>query len=426
MGASSIKTFSSLGILDPRDFGTLGDGSADASVGINAALLAVSKGGMVRLAPGHWRCDNPVTIPDGKALVGSHRAGLSLGPQGKVTDPTKGGCVLGCNWAGAGTSAASTPFITPGNFSVLDGFSIYDQLLGATGTTARPSMVGTAYNTANTSTYIGTATPIVRNLALMNCDKGIRMWGVVRFQIKECFISALTNAIAVDQMWDTSRIKSVSVAPYAYLSPAGIPAAVNSDIQTNLIAYRFGHCDSLLVADCMVYLAQTGVLLEPSPYATTPRDPWIRLSDCDLDVCDSCVDSQAEAAQAVQFSGGSWTTFAAGASPNGIGLRVGATAGEIGLSNASIESQARQEVRQGGGTLQLLGCRLDSYGNTGPANSPSIVTTAGNLVVSGSVFSDPRSPLQWTSSGHGVFANNLNLGGVAVSGNSTLIQTGNN
>ena len=102
--------------IDVQDFGAKGDGKTDATLSFQKALdNASEKGGVVCIAPGIYRLDGTLTIPNGVTMKGAWE-----GPHSSELD--KGTTLLA--YAGK-NKESSAPFIRLATDSTLEGVTIF-------------------------------------------------------------------------------------------------------------------------------------------------------------------------------------------------------------------------------------------------------------------------------------------------------------
>lgn len=407
--------------------------TVDSSARVQAALNAASPGQTVLLPSGYWLWNSAVTIPSGVKLQGGNNWSIpayNLQSGISNTNPTTYGTVIGLNWSGSGTTSASTPFVTMGQNSTLEGVALYDPtqgIPGGAGGIARPYFVGVNYGSGTGgNNFIANSGVTIRRVSIVNATQAIRLWGALRFTVQDVVICASNQGIWVDQTWDTSLIDNVHMIPGWQTDGLGNSGAATY-IAANLVAYRVDHADDLHIRDSMVYLCQTGLYLGQSSQSTNPIKPWITCSNLTIDVADVGVDCYYSQAQGVKFTNLCVTTPAS--STNNIALRVASTAGPVLVSNSYLCSQTGKEVRIAGGQVSLQGCTINSIGNAPTGTSASILVSAAATVnVGGNMFSDARPPVSYqATTGSLNYHGNTNPGAQAVvDPNSKVTSSGNN
>src|SRR2546426_10148991 len=89
--------------FNPRAYGAKGDGAADDTPAINAALAAVpAAGGGLELSPGGYRITAPIRLAKKIILAGAGFTEDPPPPSRPATGPLKGGNIDGINAAAAG------------------------------------------------------------------------------------------------------------------------------------------------------------------------------------------------------------------------------------------------------------------------------------------------------------------------------------
>jgi hypothetical protein len=339
-----------------------------------------------------------------------------LGPQytqyTPPIDPTTTGTVFSITGGAGTTSASATAFITPSIFATtIEGISFYypNQSATLSGTViGYPYTIGSPY-----ASPIGTMQcyqVAIKNCCFMNSYQAIRMWSSWPLTIRDCSISPIVNGIWIDQVPDTSVIDNVRVEPIGFTDVGTTPWY--NYVLANLIAYRIGRCDSVILTNSMSFPSKTGVLLERSSQTTTiATRPWFLMSNCIVDLSDICIDVQAVASQGIRVT--NCGLSAMGGAPNCIGIRLGSGAGaESGvftLTNTDIA--ATSVLRVASGRSRYIGCTFRQ------ASSTAIVVTGGDVAVVGCDFQDVQPQMDFSGGGKAIFANNTTASnGVSVTG----------
>ncbi len=396
-------------------------GGSDASAKINAELASLPSGGTLALPPGYYRCDSQLIVPAGVAIVGTWRGYAAAMKKAGITDLHSYGTVLVNNVTTTATAKTDSCFITLADYSTLEGMAIFDAKQGLPGTTAvaRMFQVGTNYGTQ----IQGPDSPVVRRVSILNAWYGVRMWGAYRFVLEDVLVNACRAGFDVDCVFDTSRINRCHVIPtYWCNTDTSVPAAIQTDILANLVAYRFGRVDSVLVSQSMVYLAATGMLFNQSTQTISPNAPWVRIESCDLDVTVRGIDLQYSALQSVRFTGVGITTPNTSTAERAV--VIGANAAGYGFTNCSFQAQNGHEVDIGGGTGSFTGCAVNSFGIRPNGSTASINVAGGNVTVTGCTFEDARPQIANTGSGKAALVGCLTSGGQNITG--TVTTSGNN
>lgn len=410
-------------------FGAVGNGTTDDAPAISAAIASCAIGQTVVLDYKSYKCSSPLVLPQAVSLMGSNTLPYCVGPSEGFThaDQSRVGTTLIMDWSPGSPSDTSEAFISLGSDSSIQNLNIFDPHQGYTAASfvSRPWFI--ALYPSNTGTgYGGSVTQRIAGINLINPYRGMRLWYEGRISVENIFMSPLKWGIWMDQQGDSSEIRNMHVIPINYFTDVtgAYPPDVEAYIESNLTAYRFDRVDSVTISDSSVFSCKTGVLLNQSVQATNPRNPWVRMVNCDLDVCDICIDAQYTAGQGFFYTNGSLTT--ASGAPNGFGLRTTTNCTNVCLENFSILSGTGKEISHGGGNLQLTNGIFNSYSNH-PTGGASIISTAGNLSMVGCQFDDARAPISWQhNSGICRTAATLNSGGAANIDPNSLINAGGN
>ncbi len=412
--AGAGNSLTQLGIIDPRDYGARTDGVTDCTAALNAAMIAASPGKTIYFPPGNWHFAGNVTCQPDVTLLGSQRD--LLGPQytqyTPPIDPTTTGTVFSITGGAGTTSASATAFLTPSIFATtIEGISFYYPNQGsfdAGNIVGYPYTIGSPY-----ASPVGTMQSYqvaIKDCCFINSYQAIRLWSAWPFTIRDCSISAAVNGIWIDQVQDTSIIDNVRVEPIGFLTPGGTAWYAYS--QANLIAYRIGRVDSLILTNSMSFPPKIGVLVERSIHTdTVATRPWFLMSNCVIDLADICLDIQSVPSQGIRVTNCSMSAL--NGTPNCIGVRLGSDAGAEGgvftLTNTQVV--ASFPVRIAAGRSRYIGCTF------GQGAGASILATGGDVAAIGCDFQDVQPQMTFSGGGKAIFANNTTASnGVSVTG----------
>ena len=233
--------------IDVQDFGAKGDGKTDATLSFQKALdNASEKGGVVCIAPGIYRLDGTLTIPNGVTMKGAWE-----GPHSSELD--KGTTLLA--YAGK-NKESSAPFIRLATDSTLEGVTIFYPEQNVTDVHPYPWTIqgnGTHFN--------------VIDVTIANAYNGIDC-GTYHNEahfLRNVGMCALRKGVLIDQCTDIGRLENVHIQP-TYWARVSAPFTLDSNKETELWNYTMGHLEGFIIgrtdweyiSNCFVILAKEG------------------------------------------------------------------------------------------------------------------------------------------------------------------------
>ncbi len=419
--ATNPNTMASIGIIDPRDYGARADGVTDCTAALNAAIAAAPPGSTIYFPPGNWRFNGNVTLTDGLTIAGAQRY-LSASGLGGDSLASLGTVFLITGGQGV-TSSTATPFLTVSGLSIaVESIAFF---YPNQGTVEDATIVGYPYTIGapyRTSGPPSASAVTIRNCCFRNSYQAIRLWSVWPFLIDHCHISPAVNGIWVDDAPDTCFVRDVWIEPVGFAKRTASDGPLGPTwvawVNANLIAYRIGRVDSLLMTQCMSYPSKTGLLLERGARAldtdTNAARPWFVMSDCVFDGSDISVDVQAIANQGMRFVNCTFSPI--GGLTHSLSIRIGSNAGaESGVLTVS------NSLLDGGGTcVNVASARSRYTGCTfrgGDGSTPAMVVTGGDVAVVGCSFRNAQPQMAFAGGGKAIFADNTTgSNGVSVTG----------
>jgi hypothetical protein len=193
--------------IDVTTHGAVGDGLADDTAAIQAALDAAGAegGGVVFLPKGEYRVEGHLTLPERVTLEGTWRAPVRGLPAGKD------GSVL-LAFAGQG-DAEGEPFIKMGTSSTLKGLSIfYPEQIRANPPHAYPWTVQTNGATDNIT---------ILDVTMVNPYKAVDLgtYPAGRHLVRNLYAYPLYQGLYVNQCYDVGRLENIHFWPFWDIDP---------------------------------------------------------------------------------------------------------------------------------------------------------------------------------------------------------------
>ncbi|MBM3476592.1 MAG: hypothetical protein FJX75_25235 [Armatimonadetes bacterium] len=350
--------------VNAKDHGVVGDGVADDTAAIQAALDAAEKTGPVCYLPaGQYRVNGALTVPPGVTFRGAsegvphseHPIGtllLAYGGKGNADGPPlvtlKPNAVIR-NMV-IHYPEQSLPDVQPYPWTIrVDGelCQVYDMTL----TNPYQALdLGTNWNELHT----------VRNV----------------------FACPLKTGIYIDQCTDIGRIENVHFNPNFWTRMAIAPGFPGGDIKAylerNLVGFKVGKTDWEFITNCFVIFPIIGFHFDD--FGHGPGNAVITQSGADICPVAVRVD-RTQGHAGVQFVNGQFMAT----------LEVGENnQGPVKLSNCGfwgVPETKQQIVKHGPSTLTLTGCHFTGWAAAEPG-APCILADGGRLIVNGCEFAD--------------------------------------
>jgi len=352
--------------VNPRDYGAVGDGSADDTAAIQAALdAAATQGPVCALPAGLYRINGSLDVPPGVTLKGaSGGVPHSEHPIGTVL----------LAYGGAGDENGA-PLVTLRPNAVIREMTIHypEQTL--------PDVV--AYPWA---IRVDGELCQILDITLTNPYKALDLgtnWNELH-TVRNVFGCPLKVGVYIDQCSDIGRIENVHFNPNFWtrmgLQP-GYPKGgdIKAYLEKNLVGFMIGKTDWEFISNCFVIFPRIGYHFDD--FGHGPGNAVLTQSGSDICPVAVRVDrSQGHAG--VQFANGQFMGT----------IEVGeANEGPVKLANCGFWPVAETGVqidKRGPSTLMLTSCHFAGWDSAGEG-LPCIRASGGRLMVNGCDFMEP-------------------------------------
>ena len=363
-GAAEAATQAAAYGLNARQHGAKGDGKADDTKALQAALdAAQTKGPICYLPPGLYRLDGPLTVPPGVTLCGaSGGVPHSEHPIGTVL----------LAYTGRGQPDGE-PLITLKPNGVVHNLLIHypEQTLAA---------VAPYPWSIRADGELCQVLDVTLTNPYQAIDLGSR-WNELHL-IRNVFACPLKTGVYIDQCTDIGRIENVHFNPNFWTRMALKPGWMGGDIQgyldQNLIGFKIGKTDWEFISNSFVIFPKIGFHFDD--FGHGPGNAVITQSGGDICPVAVRVD-RTQAHAGVQFANAQFMGV----------LEVGPqNQGPVKLANCGFwgTSATREHVRHTGpSSLVLTACHFTGWDQVGKGN-PCIRADKGRLVVNGCEFMD--------------------------------------
>ena len=251
-GAELAKGLNEInGTVNVRDFGAVGDGVADDTAAIQAAIDSIGVSGGAVIVPHSMKlyCASSVTLKPNVRVSGVFDHGICPSPSSDYY-------ALGCQIK-LGTGA--TLFLERN--ACLKNLLIIRSGLYASVPTNSSEAVAVVGNFAGTAVQIGTATPNVGNDAsVVDClilghEYGIKCISSDRISIEHTRIDC-TNGVDIDTSFDINRLYAVHCWPFLTAAVSGVGNTPNTPDSNRRTGNGFrlnNYCDWTSLIDCFAY-----------------------------------------------------------------------------------------------------------------------------------------------------------------------------
>ena len=352
------------GMVNPRDLGAKGDGVADDTAAIQAALDRAGEiGDVVSLPPGQYRLNGTLTIPEGVTLEGTWR-----GPH--TSHLNKGSVLLA--YSGRDDESA-TPLIGLQTSSALKGVTIFypEQKVGDIH--PYPWTIqgrGQHYN--------------VIDVTIVNAYNGIDC-GTFHNEghhLRNVHMCAVNKGVFIDQTSDIGRVENVHIHN-VYWWRVTEPYRLSGDEVKALEAYTLGHLEGFIIgrtdweymSDCFVIWAKIGFHF----IETKSGKPNVVITQSGSDIgplavqVDAVQDHAGVAFENCQFMSGFETSAE--------------NKGPVKLSNCGFWGQAAAgpQMVLRGGTVTLTATHFDAW-DQDRKGEPCVKALGGTLLMQGCEF----------------------------------------
>lgn len=350
--------------VNARESGCKGDGIADDTTALQAALDAArAKGPVCYLPPGLYRLNGSVTVPPGVTLCGaSGGVPHSEHPIGSVL----------LAYGGRG-NAEGEPLVTLKPNGVIRNLTIHypEQKL---------SEVAPYPWSIRVDGELCQVVDITLTNPFQAIDAGSK-WNELHL-IRNVFACPLKTGVYIDQCTDIGRVENVHFNPNFWTRMALKPAFPGGDIKAylekNLVGFKIGKTDWEFISNSFVIFPKIGFHFDD--FGHGPGNAVITQSGGDICPVAVRVDrSQPHAG--VQFANGQFMST----------VEIGPeNRGPVKFSNCGFwgTELTREQVRHNGpGTLVMSACHFTGW-DYGKEGDPCIRAAGGRLVVNGCEFMD--------------------------------------
>jgi len=360
--------------LNPADFGAKGDGKANDTAAIQAALdaAAAKGGGVVQLEVGQYRINGALVVPSGVTL-----AGVWQGPH--FSTPSQGTTLLA--YGGRGDENAP-PLITLRSNSSVRGLTVFHPEQTVDDIKPYPWVI------QGSGTHLN-----VMDVTLLNPYKGID-FGTYPHEmhyIRNIYGCPLRIGVHLDKCTDIGRVENVHFNPNSW-TRAGVPNAPKDNnwqklvdyLQANCVAFEIGRSDWEYMFNTFSWGCKVGYRFFQSEAGPTNGN-FLGIA-ADWAVTALLVEQTQEPGLLItngQFVGSPASKAVVHIMPSHSGV--------VQLSNCSFWGPHQEVVLdEGPGTLSLSQCNFVQWDN-GDTGAPAVDIRAGSVIVQGSRFGQSKA-----------------------------------
>jgi hypothetical protein len=362
--AAEASALAATSRVNARQHGAKGDGKADDSQALQAALNAAQKDGPIcYVPPGLYRLDGPLTVPPGVTLCGaSGGVPHSEHPIGTVL----------LAYAGRGQPDGE-PLVTLKPNAVVRNLVIHYPEQALAEVTPYPWSIRADGELCQ-----------ILDITLTNpyqaVDVGSR-WNELHL-VRNVFACPLKIGVYIDQCTDIGRIENVHFNPNFWTRMALKPGFAGGDIQAylekNLVGFKIGKTDWEFINNSFVIFPRIGFHFDD--FGHGPGNAVITQSGSDICPVAVRVD-RTQSHAGVQFANAQFMST----------IEVGPqNQGPVKLANCGFwgTPATREHVRHlGPSSLVLTACHFNGWDQPGKGD-PCIRASNGRLVVNGCEFMD--------------------------------------
>ena len=351
--------------VNAKDHGVVGDGVADDTAAVQAALDAAEKAGPVcHLPAGRYRIDGALTVPPGVTFRGAS--------EGVPHSEHPIGTVLLAH--GGKGNADGPPLVTLKPNAVIRNMIIHYPEQSLPDVQPYPWTIRVDGELCQ-----------VYDMTLTNPYQALDLgtnWNELH-TVRNVFACPLKTGIYIDQCTDIGRIENVHFNPNFWTRMAIEPGFPGGDIKAylekNLVGFKIGKTDWEFISNCFVIFPIIGFHFDD--FGHGPGNAVITQSGADICPVAVRVD-RTQGHAGVQFVNGQFMST----------LEVGeSNQGPVKLSNCGfwgVHETKQQIVKHGPSTLTLTGCHFTGWAAAEP-DAPCILADGGRLIVNGCEFMDP-------------------------------------
>lgn len=397
--AGALAAAEEAGVFDARESGAVGDGVADDTAAIQAAIdKAAEKGGIVHLGPGRYRVTGSLAVKPGVTVRGVNGAPMAIAPlTGTVIAAT-----------GGRDNAGAAALFEMGHACTVTGLTVW-----------YPEQTPQDIRPYPWTFHLTGFDNTVENVTLINSYQGIHVGPEpnVRHRIRSVAGCVLRTGLRVDNTTDIGRVENVQWHCHWWSDPAtgGVWEPVFNYMIANLEAFVFGRTDWEYVTNNFVFPAKVGYR-----FVATEKAEGSAGGACNghftangADACETCVLVDAIQPMGLLFTGGQFVAFT-GTDP--VQIRLSETcAGNVRFVNCAFWGPSQHNaVLRGKGYTSFTDCYFTS-GLKSARDKPLIAAESGKLQISNCTFDAARPAVELGANvGHAIVSGNNGRQGVRV------------
>ena len=375
------------------DFGAAGNGSADDTAAIQAAIdKATEKGGVVYLPAGRYLVAGSLAVKPGVAVMGVNQAPLAI-------EPLTGTVVLA---TGGRDDEAAPALFEMGNASTVKGLTVWYP-------EQKPADIHPYPWTFHLTGFDTT----VEDVTLINSYNGIKTGpeGNVRHRIRSVCGCVLRRGLFVDACTDIGRVENVQFHCHWWSSPAtgGAWEPVFNYMIENLEAFVFGRTDWEYATNNFVFPAKIGWRFIKTESGMCNG----HFTANGADACETAVQVDEIQPMGLLITGGQFVAFT-GKEP--VEIRVSDTcSGNVRFVNCAFWGPAlHNAIIKGTGFVSFSDCYFSSWKKETP-NNPLVRVESGRIQINNSTFATPQPSVELGPDvEHAIIQGNNGIQGVRI------------
>ena len=375
------------------DFGAAGNGSADDTAAIQAAIdKATEKGGVVYLPAGRYLVAGSLAVKPGVAVMGVNQAPLAI-------EPLTGTVVLA---TGGRDDEAAPALFEMGNASTVKGLTVW-----------YPEQKATDIHPYPWTFHLTGFDTTVEEVTLINSYNGIKTGpdGNVRHRIRSVCGCVLRRGLFVDACTDIGRVENVQFHCHWWSSPAtgGAWEPVFNYMIDNLEGFVFGRTDWEYATNNFVFPAKIGWRFIKTESGACNG----HFTANGADACETAVQVDEIQPMGLLITGGQFVAFT-GKEP--VEIRVSDTcSGNVRFVNCAFWGPAlHNAIIKGTGFVSFSDCYFSSWKKETP-NNPLVRVESGRIQINNSTFATPQPSVELGPDvEHAIIQGNNGIQGVRI------------
>jgi len=391
------------GVFDARESGAVGDGAADDTAALQAAIdKAAEKGGIVHVGPGRYRIAGSLTVKPGVTVRGVNSAPMAIAPLTATVILATGGR----------DNPRAPALFEMGHACTVTGITVW-----------YPEQTPQDIHPYPWTFHLYGFDNTVENVTLINSYQGIHVGPEpnVRHRIRSVSGCVLRTGLRVDNTTDIGRVENVQWHCHWWsdVVTGGAWEPVFKYMIENLEAFVFGRTDWEYVTNNFVFPAKVGYRF----IATETAEGSVggacngHFTANGADACETCVLVDQIQPMGLLFTGCQFVAFT-GKDP--VQIRLNETcAGNVRFVNCAFWGPSlHNAILRGKGYTSFTDCFFTS-GLESAASKPLLLAESGKLQVSNCSFDDPRPALELGPNvPHAVVSGNNGRQGVRIIDNT--------